>query len=195
MADKAKQSVLNKTRLDKFLLSLSVPAALKNTVSKVERSTHNHSDARAMPDTLQFSVFGIVVPAVTILPNELPYAGQHLNVSTHSRSKYDDVTVNFTIDNQFNNYWYVWRWLDVLNDDKLSIYDAQHEGQPRMLLDDYQTNFTVFGMNEYNKNVIEFTYTKAFPVSLGEIMYNYRDTQEAESTLTFSFSQLHVNLL
>jgi len=195
MPDKAKQALLNKARLDKFILSLTVPEALKSTVSKVERAVRHHSTPRAMPDMLQFSIYGVVVPSVTVLSNALPYTGQELKVTSHARSSYEDVTVNFTVDNQFNNYWYIWRWLDVLNDNKVGGYDARNETLPRRLLEDYQTNFTIFGLNEYNKNTIEFTYTKAFPISLGEMMFNYRTTDEVECSLTFSFSQLHVNLL
>jgi hypothetical protein len=203
MAESINQSILNKARKDKFLLSLSIPAALKDFVTKTDRRTNEKSERTVIPDALQFSIFGAVVPGTSVPDTEIPYAGQTLRISTHARPAYDDVTVNFTIDNEFNNYWYIWRWLQVLNDPKLSTYDVNSDTpigsrasltSPN-LLDDYQTTFTLFGLNEYNKQTIEFTYTKAFPISLGDITYSYRDPAEAECSFTFTFTQMLVKLL
>jgi hypothetical protein len=203
MAESINQSILNKARKDKFLLSLSIPAALKDFVTKTDRRINEKSERTVIPDALQFSIFGAVVPGTSVPDTEIPYAGQTLRISTHARPAYDDVTVNFTIDNEFNNYWYIWRWLQVLNDPKLSTYDVNSDTpigsrasltSPN-LLDDYQTTFTLFGLNEYNKQTIEFTYTKAFPISLGDITYSYRDPAEAECSFTFTFTQMLVKLL
>ena len=51
------------------------------------------------------------------------------------------------------------------------------------------------GVDEFNKNVIKWDYTKAFPVSLGEINYNYRTGDEIESTFEFAFHEVVVTLL
>ena len=104
MADIAKQSVLNKSRLDKFLLSLSVPEGLKTYSSRVQRATGVSSYSKVIPNSLQYSVEGTVVPAINVPAIEQPYDRQVMKVSSHSRPAYEDVTVSFKIDNQFNNY-------------------------------------------------------------------------------------------
>lgn len=226
MPDKAKQSILNKARADKFILSLTTPNALKSTSSKTERRTQHKSYQKVLPDSLQFSIYGAIVPTISVPSEELHYAGQSLKVSSHNRPAYDDLEVDFAVDNQFNNYWYLWRWLEVLNDSKYGEYDywdsslsqspaqdfnrvdptdansgksvAKNKNtisQHNEILLDYQVDMSVYGLNEYNKNVIEFTYTKAFPISVGSIAYSYRDPGEMESSVTFSFSQLLVKLL
>jgi hypothetical protein len=195
MADKVKQSIYNKARKDKFILALSVPDALKDEATKVDRRTHHKSDEKVMPDTLQFSIYGSVVPQVSVPSVDAPYAGQHLKVSGHTRPEYSDITVNFTIDNQFNNYWYIWKWLDILNDSKYSHYDHRGPNTTESLMQDYQTNISIYGLNEFNKNSVKFTYTQAFPVSLGEIVYNHRDPGEIETSFSFAFSQMLVSLL
>jgi len=199
MADKSKQAILNKARTDKFLLSLTVPEALKTHVSKVERAITHKSYTKVMPDTLQYSVYGVIVPTISIPQVDVSQYGQSLRVSSHTRPPYENITVNFKVDNQFNNYWYIWRWLDVLNDTKESSYNAQNQtrklNEDRNYLEDYQTDFSLIGMNEYNKNVIKFTYTRAFPVSLSPISYNYQSPAEIDSGFTFSFFQLQVELL
>ena len=232
MADDVKQSILNKARADKFILVLTTPTALQDKASKTERRTHHKSTKKVIPDSMQFSVYGTIVPEVSIPPSDQHYSGQSLNISTHDRPTYGPVTVNFTIDNEYNNYWYIYRWLDILNDSEESQYD-KHDNNPKArpsavgvrdphkhgqfqldhsqkrrlagqpahqqadvnLLLDYQTDMSLFGLDEYNKRMIEFKYTKAFPTTLGSITYSHREVGELESTFSFSFSQLIVNLL
>ena len=59
----------------------------------------------------------------------------------------------------------------------------------------YQTDMTLYGLDEFNNKRIEFTYTKAFPVTLGEIQYNYRNSEEITSSMTFVYSQIHSKLI
>ena len=198
--EKVKQSLLNKARLDKFILVLTIPEGLKTKATNADRRTHHKSSSKANPDSIQFSIYGAIIPEVQIPSYNLPYAGQNLKVSTHARPAYSDVTVKFTVDNQFNNYWYVWNWLNMLNDERTSYYnitDTSLTGEtlPAELMRDYQTDFTMYGLNEFNKNTVQFTYTKAFPVTLGQISYDHRDPGEMECEFTFSFSQMLVNLL
>jgi len=207
VADNLKQALQNKARLDKFLLTFTVPICLHSSESKTERATHHKSRLRVLPDKLQYSIYGAVVPEISVPSVELAYTGQHMKASGHARDAYEDVTVNFNIDNQFNNYWYIWRWLDVLNDSHMSTYDElnmgtsnpqkmdEATGKDPDIMKDYQTDFTLHGINEYNQRQIEFTYTNAFPISLGSIEYNYQTAEEITSNFTFSFSQLLVKLL
>jgi len=198
--EQVKQAILNKARTDKFILALTIPEALKDRATNSERRTFHKSHQKADPDSLQFSVYGAIVPEIQVPGTTLAYGGQNLKVSTHSRPEYSDITVKFTVDNQFNNYWYIWSWLDILNDSKYSYYDHHVTSQtgatlPQELLKDYQCDYTIYGLNEFNKNTIQFVYTKAFPVSLGQIAYDHRDAGEMECEFTFSFSQMLVNLL
>jgi hypothetical protein len=202
MADIAKQSVLNKSRLDKFLLSLTVPEGLKVYSSRVQRATGVSSYSKVIPNSLQYAVEGTVVPSINVPAIDQPYDRQVMKVSTHSRPAYEDVTVSFKIDNQFNNYWYIYSWLNMISDAKHGAFNyrdelRQEHGAQREkdYLTDYATDFSLIGMNEYNKEIIKFTYTKAFPVSLGGISYNYQTQGEIQSSITFTFTQMLVELI
>jgi hypothetical protein len=191
------QSPFNKSRKDKFLIVLNLPSALKQISSKFERS-----ESTIQPDTLQFSVYGSVVPSLDIPPVNVRYAGQTMAVSTHSRQPYEPNTVRFTVDNRFNNYWVIYRWLNLLNDDKEGVYDhtdltSSIAGGDRTKLKalpnmEYRSDISIFALDEYNKRIIEFLYTNAFPINLGGIEYSYRDSGEIESSFTYSYSQLIV---
>jgi hypothetical protein len=186
------QSVLNRTGKDKFLLVLNLPEVLK------KQSILN--DLINL-DPLQISIFGTVVPQIQVPANEVRFAGQSYNVTSYTRPNYSPLTVSFVIDNKFYNYWLLWKWLSILNSPTGSLYDGT---DPRFEtfrdrlqagnLTEYQTNFSVIGLNEYNDTTIEFIYRNAFITSLGAISYSYRDPEIIESSAEFQFSQLDVKL-
>tara|TARA_R110000796_G_scaffold41668_6_gene102997 strand:- start:6596 stop:7219 length:624 start_codon:yes stop_codon:yes gene_type:complete len=202
------QSQLNKSRLDKFLCVINLPEGLRGINDNSIGSTANN---KINENSLQFSVYGAVVPDVTVPDVILPYAGQSYKISSNTRPPYANVTVSFTVDSKFNNYWVIYKWLDLLNDDKASVFDGSNitntpkvdsssrasdtrrnrSSTPPEL---YQSLITIYGMDEFDKPVVQFDYTKAFPVSLGGINYNYRESGEIEIEFEFAFSQLLVKL-
>jgi hypothetical protein len=183
------QAMLNKTRRDKFIMVITPPDILKPYLNQYERNNRIVN-----MQSFQFSVYGIVVPTIKVPEVEVNYAGQVMKTSSLQRPSYENVSVNFTVDNLFNNYWFVYSWLNMLNNDKLGIPNAKQNNQ-NPTLNDYSTTITVYGLDEYNNNKIKFDYTGAIPVELGGINYNYRDSSEAESTFTFSFFQFQASLI
>jgi hypothetical protein len=163
---------------------MGLPKALRDIATKFERSPHT-----IQPDTLQFSIFGSVAPTIEIPAVDTRYAGQTVSHSSHSRTPYEPNTVNFTVDNRFNNYWVIYTWLNMLNNDVEGVYDftERTKSGPNM---DYRSDISIFALDEYNKRVGEFLYVGCFPVSLGGISYNYRDSGEIESSFTYKYSQL-----
>jgi len=183
------QSVLNKSHVDKFRLVFQLPNALKKINKHDERN-----NATVIQDSMQLSIYGTVVPAITVPALEIRYSGSTLYNSTHSKNPYPPVTVNFTIDNQYNNYWTIYKWINLLHDEYTGVYDSSGLVQDDRFKD-YQTDLTIYGLDEYNNEKIKFIYTKAFPTDLGGINYNYREDGEIESSFTFVYSQLHTSLL
>jgi len=197
------QSQLNKSRLDKFLMVISLPESLRN-INTTDLGTRG--DTKVNENSLQFSVYGAVIPSVTVPEITEQYAGQSIKLSSHGRPAYNNVTVKFTIDNNFNNYWIIYKWLDLLNNDKESVFDLDNIAGTRSSSnrdknasltppDLYMTDMTLFAKDEFDKNKVKFTYKNAFPVSLGQIDYNYRTEGEVETSFEFAFSQLLVELL
>lgn len=189
------QSPLNKQRADKFLLILTAPKIFRdNDLENV------------LPKTIQFSVYGSVLPEVSVPSKTLEFAGQSYKVTSYGRTPYSDITVNFTVDNRFLNYYYIYKWLDIMNDDKASLYaktdgvgfikSVENKGyKHNSEAEDYMIDFKLYSLDEYNNRIAEFTYTKAFPVNLGSLTYNHRDPSQFDTTFTFSFSQFYMKLL
>jgi hypothetical protein len=193
------QSPFNKARKDKFLFVLNLPKCLKDISRKFERTNET-----VIPDALQFSVYGVTVPEVQVSPLQVRYSGQTMASSSYSREPYPPVTVNFTIDNRFNNYWLIYKWLNILNNADLSIFDAEN-----LIKDNisqkainagadyfkYRSDFSLFVLDEYDKRIIEFVYKSSFPTAVGSLEFNNRTSTELETSFTFEYSQLEVNLV
>jgi hypothetical protein len=191
MSDLVRQSPLNKAKKDKFLLVFDLPPVLKRIATK-----YNRDNKKLMPDTVQFSIFGTTVPGITVKGVPARFAGDTLYVSSHSKDPFDPVNIRFRVDSGYNNYFVINRWLNLLHDEKTGQYN-----QGGIPIDanfaDYQTDMTVYGLDEYDNKVIKFTYTKAFPTSIDSLEYDETVTgdMEIECGFTFLFSQLRTELI
>jgi len=184
------QSILNKSRKDKFTLTVVLPKELISHNKRFDRSNNNVS-----LDTLQFSIYGVVVPKNNIPQEDARYAGGNVYVSSHNKPSYDPVSVNFTIDNEFNNYWVIHKWLDLLRNEKTGIYGGDEIYKKDMGLGSYTSDFILTAKDEFHNDVIQWTYKTAFPIGLGEITYNHRDAGEIETSFEFVFRRIETNLL
>tara|TARA_R100001129_G_scaffold28012_1_gene18825 strand:+ start:1826 stop:2416 length:591 start_codon:yes stop_codon:yes gene_type:complete len=187
------QSMLNKSRADKFLLIFDVPPILKD-INK--NYTQEQNNTTIISDSVQFSIFGAAVPEITVAAQETRYAGSTLYVSSHSKDPFPPVTVNFNVDNEYRNYWVIYQWINLLHDQHIGKYNQRELNQNESPdFRDYQTDLTIYGKDEFNNNRIKFTYTKAFPTTLEAVNYNYQDSNEITSGFTFVYSQLHTEVI
>ena len=180
-----KQSILNKSRADKFLLVFDVPPILK----KINRSWVGEANNTTISrDAVQFSIYGTAVPEITV---------PALYVSSHSKNSYPPVTVNFNIDNEYKNYWVIYEWLNLLHNEYTGTYNARDLNKyvSEESFKNYQTDLTIYGKDEFNNSKIKFNYTKAFPTTLEAINYNYQTPDEITSGFTFVYSQMHTEII
>lgn len=193
------QAPLNKARKDKYRLVLSIPNILKTIEARSPRESEYIN-----LDSIQFSVFGVNIPSPQVPNVPLHFAGQTYNVTSFNRPDYQPVSVNFTIDNEFKNYWIIWKWLQLFNDPIAGtyggpdIFDANGGQYPKLepeTLYDYTTDITLFGLDEYNNEKIKFLFKYAFVTQLGDYSYSYRDPGEIECNFQFTFNQLDIELV
>lgn len=186
------QSVLNKVRKDKFTMVFTLPSFLKSSISREVR------DNKLVDlDSMQFSLYNCPVPAVNVPAVSVPYGAQVHHVTSHARSKYNPVTVRFAVDNEYKNYWVIWKWLQGLNDPLDSLYVGHKiEGvpDPREKYN-YVTDFHIYGRDEYNNPKIRFDYYDCFVTTLGQIEFNNRDPEEIDCSFDFVFNQFTATLL
>lgn len=187
----AQQSQLNTTRKDKFKLVIDVPNILKSLLKQENRYCHGGNLER-----LEMSIWGFVVPEMKIKVMEKPYSGQVLKFSELARPAFPAVNVNFTVDNRFDNYFILYKWLDIQNDESMSEFDAKNLNvDSRGHLSDYSSTFTIYALDEYESPTAKWDYSGAFPVSIGALNSTYRETTELETNFSFEFSQIKMSLL
>lgn len=182
-------SALNKAIIDKFLIVLNIPPALKEINTKIKRN-----NTTINLDTLQFSVWGSVVPGVNVPAVDMKYMGANVPISTHARPPWEPVTVNFHIDNLWNNYWVIYSWLNLIRSDQDGAFSELTDGQNNviesMTIKDYASDMTIYSFDEYNKPRVKWTYTAAFPTNLGSIKFTEKESTHVECNFTFQFSRL-----
>jgi hypothetical protein len=183
------QSPFNKQRRDKFLCVLTIPTILKDKVAEVARRNSSVNF-----NTLQFSVFGAIAPPVEIPPVLVPYGGQTLKVTSYARPEFPSLKINFTVDNQFNNYWVLFKWLDIFNNSSTGIFDPSNQNIDSNT-SEYMTDISIYGLDEYNKQTVRFDYIRTFPIGLEGVNYNDRDSSEMECGFQFAYHQLKMSLL
>lgn len=188
------QSILNKSRNDKFLLVLDLPPALKKTKDKIVESEYSS-------DIIQFSTFGSPVPAISIPEYKVAYSGQTYHASSLTRPAFGPITLKFLIDNGFQNYWILWKWMNLFNDPSNSsteltepvVFDTGFQLTTPM--SEYTATINVFGLDEFNNKIISFKYTNAFITQLSQIDFSFQGGNEITCEATFVFGQLFIDLL
>jgi hypothetical protein len=188
--DTMKQASLNKARSDKFLMVLDIPAGLKSINTSDDRNSSTVNS-----DTITFSIFATQIPEVHVTDSETKFSGQTFHFTSHNRPEYGNVSVKFTVDNQFNNYWVIYKWINLLNNNKEGFFDAEGLSTVDNPFEVYSSGATVFGLDEYDNRKIQFDFIGVVPVKLGAIDYNYRTDTEIETSFEFSFSQMIAKLL
>jgi hypothetical protein len=182
------QSPLNRSSKDKFIMILELPSVLRKLAK---------NDPLLSITPLQISVYGTVVPDIQVPPVDARFAGQNFYASSYARPSYPPLTVNFIVDNDYKNYMVLWKWLNVMNLAKESLYGGTKKPNQidELMAGDqfeYQTSFSILALNEYNEESVEFKYSRAFITRLGGINYSYREGSLIECSADFHFSQLDV---
>jgi len=188
MAKEIKQSVLNKARGDKFRVVIPLPEVLRNKDTRLTRSNDFVNK-----DALDFSIYAISIPDVTVEREDVKFGGQTPRISSFARNAFDPVEIKYVLDNEFNNYWLLYSWLNLIHHESTGHVRTDLGG--RINEDQYNTNIKVTGLDEYNKPKIEWTFVSAVPTSIGQFEFNYQEAHEIESTFQFQFHQLLVKIL
>jgi len=189
------QAILNRSRSDKFSFVLDLPKALKEQYDAILQKIYS-------ADQIQFTTYGSPVPNIKIPELSVPFGGQVYNASSLSRPAYTPLTLKFLIDNGYQNYWALWKWLNLFNDSENSttnltspLGEINQKIYLKNGMSDFTSNFSLFALDEFNNKIIEFKYTNAFITSLSPIEYSFQTSAEITCNATFAFNQLNINLL
>lgn len=182
------QSPLNKTVSDKFVFIMNLPDCLKNLQNKYIQAM---TEAGIGRNSISWSLTKLEIPRNSIKAQSIPYGGGHVYISSHTKTPYDALTIEFKIDNKYANYFTIYEWMNLIYHERDGYYNA-NKITDKIGIDAYTTNIAVVGTDEYNNPVIQWTFTHAFPVEMPSIKLDYQNTEEITCSCSFMFSQMYI---
>ena len=183
------QSPLNKTLEDKFLFIMNLPECLKDVQSKYIKEL---SSAGIGKNAVAWSLTNVTIPRESIKAESMPYAGGHHYVSSHVKTPYDPLKIEFKIDNKYANYFTIYEWMNLIYHEKAGHFDAENLANGVIGSQVYATNLSVVGTDEYDKPIIQWTFVNAFPTEIPSIKLDYQNTGEITCSCEFVFSQMYI---
>ena len=183
------QSPLNKTLEDKFLFVMNVPECMKNVQSKYIKELSTAGIGR---NAISWSLTNVTIPKESIKAESLPYSGGHHYISSHTKTPYDPLKIEFKIDNKYANYFTIYEWMNLIYHEKEGYYDADNIAKGKYGSQAYSTSLAIVGTDEYDKPVIQWSFTHAFPTELPSIKLDYQNTGEITCSCEFVFSQMYI---
>lgn len=177
-------SILNSHLNDKFIAVIPIPVCLRN----INVSGNDYIREGAVDvNTVQFTMKRFTLPSINIPAITVKYDGQSLKVSSHVRTPYEPIVLTMNIDSKLSNYWFFKNWMDCMNRDKTSDKAETHESEYKNF--DYSSDMRLIVMDEYENKLVNFDFTKAFPVSVSGIQYDYSNGLQITANITFEYSQ------
>jgi hypothetical protein len=167
---------------------MNLPDCLKNVRHKYVQDINGAGFGK---NAITWSLTNVTIPRNSIKAESIPYGGGHYYVSSHTKTPYDALKIDFKIDNKYTNYFTIYEWMNLIYHEKHGHFNAD-DLTTKVGTDAYATNIAVVATDEYNEPVIQWTFTKAFPVEVPSIELNYQKTDEINCSCTFYFSQMYV---
>lgn len=183
------QSPLNKTLEDKFMFVMNLPECLKNVQSKHVKEL---TGAGIGKNAVVWTLTNATIPRNSIKAESMAYAGGHHYVSSHVKTPYDPLKIEFKIDNKYANYFTIYEWMNLIYHEKSGHFDADNIADGKIGSQVYATSMAVIGTDEYDKPIIQWSFTNAFPTEIPSIKLDYQNTGEITCSCEFVFSQMYV---
>lgn len=183
------QSPLNKTLQDKFLFVMNLPDCLKDIRTKYIKDI---SQIGIGKNAIAWSLTSVQIPRNSIKAQSMAYAGGHHYISSHTKTPYDTLKIQFKIDNKYANYFTIYEWMNLIYHEKQGYFNAEKLAGDKIGSQTYATTLSVIGTDEYDKPIIQWTFTHAFPTELPSIKLDYQNTGEITCSCEFVFSQMYV---
>lgn len=191
MAIEEMQSPLNRARQDKYLFIMNLPDALRD----ISNAWVNERKALGISrEAVAWTLVNTAIPSMNIKAQSIKFGGGNLYISSHTKDPYDALKISFKIDNKFLNYSTIHEWIDFIYNERQGHFDAENISKEQGI-NAYTTNISIAVLDEYNKPVMQWLFTHAFPTEISNIDLNYQNSDEIICNATFMFSQMYVENL
>lgn len=130
---------------------MNLPDALKN---KDNQYVAKNTTVGIAKEAVKWSLVSVSIPSVNIKATSLPYMGGNAYVSSHTKTPYSPLAIEFKIDNNYTNYLTLYEWINFIYNEHEGHFDAEKLAKGKSGLDIYGTTISVVSIDEYNKPVV-----------------------------------------
>lgn len=197
------QAIQNKFQSDKYLIIIPVPDCLK-TIDKLQIENIVSDDKVVTSPLFFMSLRTANIPNIAVPSKNISIYGQHVKMSSHARNEYEDLKLDFSVDNRFGNYYFMYKWLNALNDEELATFDEDEISEESYKLSpegiktlkahkNYAVDCIICPLDEYGNPIIYFNFIGLFPTDLSGMKLDEQNPAEIGATATFSYSRFKVS--
>lgn len=135
-------------------------------------------------DILKLNIYSISLPTVSLNPNEFYWQGKHIEAHAGGIT-FDPITINFLVDNNFDNWKVLFNWLTFVADNK---------ERPSREFDEYVTDGSIIIFDNFSKINTTVTFKNMWISSLGEVTFSIRDGESlVECSATFYYDRYSID--
>ncbi len=132
--------------------------------------------------SIMLNIHNVVIPGIANNSTEHAFMGS--NIFFGGTVNFSEWTISFIIDENFENWQYLYNWL-MLIFDKKENFNAN--------CDDYSIDMTLNIVNNFKKTVLKLKFVGAFIFSLGDVTLSYRDNAsivESEASFYYRYYEI-----
>lgn len=164
---------------------------MNHTILDIDKSTPSlfqliFSPLTAINDTAEDFILNLHttnIPSLSISVDDHHWQGA-LAKSPGGEITFDDWTVDFIVDEQYNNWFMLYKWLTWINNNK-DIFTRDFP--------DYAVDARLILKNNWKQDIIVVKFINIWPSSLGDISLTSRSSEEyTECNVVFSYDRYEV---
>lgn len=124
------------------------------------------------------NIFGTILPGVRLDVSKNSYMGWQIN-SSSSTMEFSEWTFNFNVDENFDNWFKIFDWMQLVNNNRDYIYSKESE---------FLVDATLLILDDYNKVIKQINFKNMFPGDLESVNFSKREGESIlESSVTMYY--------
>lgn len=132
---------------------------------------------------LSLSIYNTIIPGLGFSSEELGWQG-YRDKAIFGKLGYDPMITSFMIDGEFKNWKILYKWLNIINNNK----DISGKSFDKYIVD---SSLVIYG--NYGKKVLTLKFSNMYVESLSSVRLNQRDGNDyLECDATFLYSYMEI---
>lgn len=119
-------------------------------------------------DILTLNIFETITPAISLSTNDVRWMGAKIPIQG-AEIDFDDLTVQFVVDNKWDNWFYLYKWITFVNNNKDKFVEDFRN---------YCVDVTMFITDNYGDDVLRIDFTNVIITSLNDTSMSSKDGEE-----------------